>query len=404
MYFCTYAFRRPFSASGYEDVILGWHIGGVALTAKTVFVIAQLLGYSLSKFVGMKWCSELPRAKLMKTAVLMVGIAWLALLGFAVLPLPLKVVAIFVNGLPLGLIWGLIVRQLEGRKLSELLLSALSCSYILSSGEVKRVGQWLINHGVNEFWMPFVTGALFLPLFLLSAWLLSLLRPPNAEDVSARSIRKPLDHDGRRAFIHTFLPGMVLLCLVYMFLTAYRDFRDNYQVELFNEMGIFDPVAFSRTERPVAFAVIGVLAMMSLVKSNRAGLTLVYVLMASGLTMLGGSTWLYSQGKLGGEAWMIASGLGTYLAYVPFGSMLFERTIAVTRFPGTAVFAIYVADSLGYFGSVAVQLYRNLFAREETWLQFFKGFSYAMTIGGVPLLFFAMTYFLTRKPVMPPDP
>ena len=44
----------------------------------------------------------------------------------------------FFNGLPLGMIGGLVVRYLEGRRASELLLAALSCSFIVASGAVKR--------------------------------------------------------------------------------------------------------------------------------------------------------------------------------------------------------------------------------------------------------------------------
>ncbi|WP_338286081.1 DUF5690 family protein [Luteolibacter sp. LG18] len=397
-YFCTYAFRRPFSAAGYADVEFGWSWLSPHLTPKTVFVIAQLIGYGVAKFWGMKFCSEIRRDQLGRATLGMIGLAWLALLGFAVLPLPLKIVAIFLNGIPLGTVWGLIVRQLEGRKVSELLLAALSCSYILASGEVKRVGQWLMAHGVTEFWMPFVTGGLFVPLLFVAVWMLGLLRPPGQEDILERSARGQLDHEGRHAFLKRFLPGLVLLCLVYLFLTAYRDFRDNYQSDLFAEMGIHDPAAFSRTERPVAFGVMAALALIFLVKDNRAALRWVYGLMIGGLVLLGGSTWLYAQGRLGGEMWMIATGLGAYLAYVPFGSVLFDRTIAATRFQGTAVFAIYVADALGYTGSVVVQLYRDFFAPKETWLGFFQGFSTAMAIGGVPLMAIAMVYFLRWKP------
>ena len=53
---------------------------------------------------------------------------------------------------------------------------------------------------------------------------------------------------------------------------------------------------------------------------------------------------------------MILTGTGAYLAYVPYGSVLFDRLIASTRTVGTAVFAINVADSIGYAGSIGVML------------------------------------------------
>ena len=322
-----------------------------------------------------------------------------SLLLFAVLPVPAKVVAIFCNGVPLGMVWGLVVRFLEGRKVSELLLAGMSSSYILASGEVKRVGRWLMDaHGVPEFWMPFVTAALFVVPFALAVWILTRLPSPSPEDEALRTKRQPMPREERWRFLRRYLTGMILLCVAYFFLTAYRDFRDNYQADLFLQMGVSDAAAFSRTERPVAFGVLVVLGLLFLIRDNRAGLIGAYVIMICGLAMMGVSTWMYQQGMLGGESWMIWSGLGVYLAYVPYGSVLFERTIAVTRFAGTSVFAIYVIDALGYTGSVGLQLYKDLFAGDESRLEFFTNFTTAMAWGGIPLMVLAMVYFLRQKP------
>ena len=393
-YYCMYAFRRPFAAAGYEDALLQVSIGGRLIEAKTIFLIAQVLGYCVSKFAGVKICSELPRGRLGVALLICIVISWLALLGFAALPVGWKPVALLFNGMPLGIIWGLVVRYLEGRKVSELLLAALSCSYILASGEVKRVGAWLLEKGVDEYWMPFTTGALFVVPFAVSVGLLSLLPPPSAEDEMLRARRQVMKRDDRLAFAKRFLPGLVILCFFYLFLTAYRDFRDSYQSDLFAELGIADAAAFSRTERPVALGVMLLLGLAFLVKGARRGLATVYLLMMGGMLVLGISTLLYGAGKIGGETWMMASGFGAYLTYVPFGSVLFDRIIAATRFTGTAVFAIYVADALGYSGSVGVMLYRDVFQGELSRLTFFRDFSLWLAFGGLPLLLAASVYFL----------
>jgi hypothetical protein len=400
-YYCMYAFRRPFAAAGYEDAALQISIAGRLVEAKTIFLIAQVLGYCVSKFAGVKICSELPRARLGVALLACIVVSWLALLGFATLPVGWKPLALFLNGMPLGVVWGLVVRYLEGRKVSELLLAALSCSYILASGEVKRVGAWLLEKGVDEYWMPFATGALFVLPFAASVGLLSLLPPPSAEDEMLRSRRKVMKRDERLAFAKRFLPGLVLLCVFYLFLTAYRDFRDSYQADLFVELGVSDAAAFSRTERPVAFGVMLLLGLAFLVKGARRGLATIYLLMMAGMLVLGVSTLLYGAGKIGGETWMMASGFGAYLTYVPFGSVLFDRIIAATRFSGTAVFAIYVADALGYSGSVGVMLYRDVFQGELSRLTFFRDFSLWLAFGGLPLLLAAAVYFLGHAKAIP---
>jgi len=399
VYFCMYAFRKPFTAATYEGTALHLELFGRTLEPKTIFVIAQIVGYCASKYLGAKVCSEVRREHLGRALLAAIGLALAALLLFAVLPPALKVLAIFLNGLPLGVVWGLVVRYLEGRRLSELLLAALSCSFILSSGEVKRVGAMLMDSGVPEFWMPVATAALFLVPFAVSVGLLSLLPRPNPRDEALRSHRETMDRASRRAFLRRFLPGLAPLLIAYLFLTAYRDFRDNYQSDLFLEMGITDPAAFSRTERPIAFFVLLVLGLIFLIRNNRAGLVVTYLVMLAGLVLMGGATWQWSNGRLGGEMWMILNGLGAYLAYVPFGSVLFERTIAVTRFAGTAVFAIYVADALGYTGSVGIQLYKDLFAGDTERLEFFRAMTYGMSLAGLPLMAGAMVYFVRQKPV-----
>ena len=94
---------------------------------------------------------------------------------------------------------------------------------------------------------------------------------------------------------------------------------------------------------------------------------------------------------------MTLTGLGSYLAYVPFGSVLFDRLIASTRAAGTAVFAIYVADAIGYTGSVGVQLYRDLAESNVSRLGFFEGYTYFMSVLGVTCLTGSCIYFLRRQ-------
>ncbi len=104
-------------------------------------------------------------------------------------------------------------------------------------------------------------------------------------------------------------------------------------------------------------------------------------IMGSGTVLLGVATVLLSSGLIDGFTWMVLLGTGTYLAFVPFNSVLFDRMIASTGTIGTAVFAIYVADALGYAGSICVQLYKDL-GQAESHLEFFKTFTWFLSIGG----------------------
>ena len=118
---------------------------------------------------------------------------------------------LFLNGLPLGMIWGLVFGYMEGRRVSEVLGSILCASFILSSGIVKSVGAWLMQSAhVSQFWMPAATGAVFLPLLFASVWVLGLLPPPDAEDEAERVKRAPMSAAERGAFLKIYAPGVIL--------------------------------------------------------------------------------------------------------------------------------------------------------------------------------------------------
>src|SRR6266540_2835207 len=180
-YFCMYAFRKPFAAAKFE----GEFFLGTSVALKTAIVISQIIGYALSKYIGIKVCSEVSATRRAITLVMLIVWAELALVAYGLVPNNLKVIAIFFNGLPLGMVWGLVVWYLEGRRTSELLLAGLSCSYIVSSGIVKDIGRAMMEGGaaqwwrqvpliggpigsalgrVNEGWMPAITGRHLLPL------------------------------------------------------------------------------------------------------------------------------------------------------------------------------------------------------------------------------------------------
>lgn len=396
-YFCMYAFRKPFSAAKFEDL----QFFGSGIGLKTVLVSSQIIGYTLSKYLGIKFCSELmPQRR----AIGLVGlIVWAqaALVLFGALPDAYKFVAIFLNGLSLGMVWGLVVGYLEGRRTSELLLAGLSCSFILASGVVKNVGQSLMgDYGISEGWMPAAVGGLFLPLYLASVWMLDRIPPATREDQEARTVRETMNHVHRLAFVKHFLLGLVLLIVAYFFLTAYRDFRDNFTVEIFTELGYVyekNRTIITQAETLVAFGVMAALALLNLIKDNRLGLLGAFVIMTGGLVLMGSATFLLDRGLISGFAWMTLVGLGSYLAYVPYGSVLFDRLIASTRVVGTAVFAIYLADAIGYTGSVGTMLFKDVGLGGMSRLEFFRQFTYALSAGGAVLLAASCLYFLVFK-------
>lgn len=364
-YTAMYAFRKPFSAATYT----GQEIGGVSL--KVLLVVAQLLGYTLSKFLGIKVVSEAGAGRRIALIAGLIGIAFLPLVLLPQVPRWAQVVCLFVNGLPLGMIWGLIFGFLEGRKVTEFLGLGMSVSFIFASGWTKSVGVYLMKSwGVPELWMPAVTGLVFVPLLGVCLALLTSLPAPSTEDITERSERAPMNGVQRRQFLARNAVSLTFLILPYVLLTVYRDLRDTFMADVLKELGVQpDPSFFARVETLVGLGVLAALAGLWWIRDHWKALGTYHVLIGSGAILVGGSTLAFQQGWLGPAAWMVLTGLGGYLGYVPFNSVLFDRLLAATRQAGTAAFLIQVADSVGYLASASLYLQRTFSKASPAWTQ-----------------------------------
>ena len=393
-YFCAYAFRKPFLAA--ELAGLPGIVG--AVETKTLFVLSQVVGYASAKFLGIKVCSETPRARLSWMLIALILAAESTLIAFALAPGALKAGAMLLNGLTLGMVWGHVVRYMEGRRSSDLLLAALCSSFVVSSGVVKDVGRWLMRLGLDELWMPAAAGALFLAPFLLAVTTLQRLPQPSAADVAEPTARRPMNGALRRQFFLRYAGGLTMLLGVYLFATAYRDFRDSYGVEILHDLGYEDIAGvFTLMELPVAVSVLSALAALRWVRDSRTALACAFSLMLSGSLLLGLCTLLLDGGAISGMTWLTLAGLAAYLTYIPYNAVLFDRLWATTGAAGTAVFCIYLADAVGYGGSVGVQLYKDLFAQDASRLEYLRGLSYVLSAVGTVGVAASAYYFLKVK-------
>ncbi|MCC7633540.1 DUF5690 family protein [Stenotrophomonas rhizophila] len=391
-YSCMYAFRKPFAAATFDggDSLFG-------LDYKVWLVIAQVLGYMCSKFVGIGVIGGLRREHRQALLLGLMACAWLALLGFATVPAPWNIPFLFLNGLPLGMVWGLVFSYLEGRRSTEVMAAILASSFIMASGIVKSVGKWLLLQGVSEYWMPFLTGLLFLPLLLLSIRMLERIPDPDAADRRERSVRRPMDRAERRAFVRRFLPGLVLVVLCYLCLTVVRDFRDSFEAELLTDLGYGHSAGvFVLIETPIAVAVLALTAGLSWFRDHLRGLMVLHGMMLSGLLIAGLSTLAFQAHWLPPLTWLGLTGFGLYLAYVPFNCVFYERLISTFRIAGNVGFLMYLSDAFGYLGSVLVLLARELARVQLSWVEFFGQAVLHLALLGSLCLIGSAAYFHGR--------
>ncbi len=363
-YFCMYAFRKPFTAATYENTV--W----LGIGFKTILIASQVTGYTLSKFIGIKIVSEMPAKSRAISILALIGIAEIALFLFAITPAPWNFIWLFVNGLPLGMVFGLVLGFLEGRKFTEALSAGLCASFILASGFVKSVGRSLIqDYGTSQFWMPFLTGLIFVVPLVVSVGLLSQIPPPTKEDELLRSTRTPMNRESRRGFFKRHRLGLIGLLVIYVLLTIVRSIRDDFAVEIWQEMGVSDePTVFARSEFWVMLGVIVINGLAFVIKDNRVAFLTTLGLLCVGFLIVLGSVFGYRGGTLSPMNFMVLLGLGMYIPYVAFHTTVFERMLAVFREPGTIGYLMYLADAFGYLGYIGIMVFRNTASSETRYL------------------------------------
>lgn len=391
-YACMYAFRKPFAVATFE----GEHFLGI--DEKIWFITAQVAGYTLSKFIGIKVVSEMKSGQRATGIFLLILLSWLSLFLFGLVPSPYRIIFLFTNGLPLGMIWGLVFAYLEGRKYTELLGAGLSVSFIFASGIVKSVGKWvMLDLNVSEYYMPFVTGLIFFFPLLIFLYLLSKVPAPTAEDRALRTERKPMNKKQRMAFFRHFATVIVLLIGAYSILMIFREMRDNFAVEIWNDLGyVDDPEIFTKSEIPVGLIALISLGLVSFIRSNIKALFSIIFIVMGGFLLIGMGSILFQGNYISGFYWVVITGLGLYMAFIPFNALLFERMIATFQYTSNIGYVMYLADAFGYFSSIGVFGLKNTFSPTASWADFFLSSSYYVSVAGVVLMI-ASTLWLQRK-------
>jgi MFS family permease len=391
-YTVIFGFRKSYTVCTFDGIRFA------GLSYKTLLVLSQMIGYLMAKWYGIRFISELKRIGRWRIILLLVGIAWISWLFFAMVPAPWNIIFLFINGFPLGMLWGVVFSYVEGRRTTDFIGAALAVSFIFSSGFVKSVGGWLMqSFHVSEFWLPFVSGAVFALPLLVFVYGMEKIPPPDAGDIAARMERQPMTAAERKAFVLRLLPGLCASIVIYGFATLFRDIRDNFSADMWKELGYLNqPALFSKTETPITLVVLILIGSMVMIRNSYKALQLAHLFIGLGFCIAGISTWLFTHQQMDPVVWMTLVGLGLYMVYIPFNSVYFERLIAAFRFTGNVGFLIYLADSFGYLGSVSVLLSKEIFKVKLNWVQFFSNSVMILSVAGVLLSVFSAYYFARK--------
>jgi MFS family permease len=396
-YFCMYMYRKPFTAAGFKSETLGSDAVG-DWDQKAVLVSAQVIGYLLSKIIGIRVVSEAQRQQRAWIILGLILSALGSLLLFALVPRSWQAPCMFLNGLPLGMVFGLVLGSLEGRRMTEALAAGLCASFILAGGVSKTVGQSLIDQtqkqlhwslGDSERWMPFFAGLLFLLPICIFVWMLHRIPPPTQLDQVARSPRDPMRKEDRWRILKTYTVGICAVALMYLVVSILRSFRDDFAREILTGLGAtIKSVDYANIDFWVMLVATLANGAAVLVKDNRKALQLAFATCLAGFgillaTVLGHRYWF----GLSPTMLMVLIGAGLYLPYVAVHTTVFERIIACTRDRANVGFMMYVADSVGYLGFAILILAKNFFIGQIEEKRFAELFLWICMIGAIASIF-----------------
>jgi hypothetical protein len=391
-YAAAYGFRKGFTVCTFEGISF------FGISYKTWLVVTQVLGYASSKFYGIRFIGELKKIGRGKIILLLTAISWSSLLLLAIIPAPYNIPLMFINGFPLGMIWGVVFSFVEGRRATDFIGSALAVSFIFSSGLVKTVAQTIqINFHLPDLWVPFATGLAFALPLVIFVFLLEKIPPPSPEDIALRTRRVPMTKADRKKFVNLFFPGLLACLTVYVFSTLFRDIRDNFNADMWKEMGyVNQPGLFTKTETPTTIIILLLVGSMILVRNNFKAFLYAHYFIILGFLITGVSSFLFLHKQLSPLPWMTLVGLGLYLTYIPFNCIFFERLIATFKYPGNVGFLIYVADSFGYLASVVVLISKELLHVKLQWTSFYSQGVVWLSVVGVVITLLSIRYFSKR--------
>ena len=367
-YCCVYAYRKPFTVASFDGLRF------FGMSYQTILIIFQVIGYMGSKFYGIKLIAELNQLGRFRMALTLVGIAWLSLFFFAVVPAPYGALCMLVNGFMLGFLWGIIFSYLEGRKATDFIGAVMAVSFIFAGGFTRSVAAWLmIRFHITEWWMPFATGLVFILPLVFFLWLLDRMPPPDKQDIEERMPRVAMNGRDRANFLKKFGAGIAVMTVTYLFLTVMRDIRDNYMGNIWTELGYAgDYGVFTRTETVTSLVILAMMGLLVLIKKSMTALRLAHLIIATGIVLAGLSSLLFMTDKISGALWMQIVSLGLYMGYIPFNCIFFERFIAAFKIRGNIGFLMYFADAFGYLGSVAVMLLKEFSGWKINWSAFYS--------------------------------
>lgn len=351
VYTCMYAIRKPFTGFIFQE-----QLGGINI--KNWLVISQLAGYLMSKFFGISFIGNLNKEKRVTYLHLCLITASMPLFFLNITPHFIWPLLFFINGFPLGLVWGIVFSYAEGRNFTELIGSILACTFIFSSGFVKSLAITIHTH--FHLNIPLTLGLIALganiTAFILS-YFLKTMPPPDADDELRNTKRKSLSKEERKKVFLASASLVIPAIFMYSIFTILRDIRDNFTAEILQADHIYSANSIASIETLLSIFLIFSIPFLTIIKSHYKAIMIIFIICLAGSALNIVGTLLYNAHLCSGITFFLCSGLGLYCGYILINISLMDRIIGFNKTQANAGFLMYTADAAGYIASFCIMLF-----------------------------------------------
>jgi hypothetical protein len=394
-YFFTYGISSALFAGDFATT-------SVFGNTKDAITIAQIIGFVIGKIIGATMLHNIKKSHRFILFMIVTSMSAIPLVIFGFLPAVGQVCMMLISGMFLVLIWGFLVFYIEGRYATDIIIMVIYMALIMASGISKTLATVLMrNEGISENFMPAICATIGCTGTILFMYLLSIAPPPTEEEKASRQAREPSTSAEQTAFFKKYRVGLTAILIVYGMLSAYRNFRDYYALELWTDLlgADFDSGTYSLSEIIVSIAVTAIYCGLIFIKNEVTAFFVILGMMLSGGIVICISTIF---GEYNGFLWIVMVGIGAFIAYVPPGAMLYDKLMAASKTNFTTVFLIYVSEVAGSSTTLLVILLKTFAFSTTSFITYFTVLSYltsAILIVGMSVAIICFARTIRNTPV-----
>ncbi|AYV77910.1 MAG: hypothetical protein Edafosvirus2_89 [Edafosvirus sp.] len=391
-YFCQYFISTSMFAGAFTtNSILG--------TTKNALVISQSLSYIMGYIIGFFVLTKIDKENIFKYFIITIFGSFIPMLLFLTSSPLLQIIGTYISGIFITNIWGFIIFYVEGRYASSIIVMIIYMLLIIAGGFAKSMGTLMLSNDINENLMTVYCSIIGLVGCLFFAYLLNESPERSADEEKSKSSRKTGNDTAttQMEFIDKYKIGLITNSIAYGFISSYRKYRDYYQLELWTElMGKdFDAGIYSYSDVIISIVVTLIYCLIIYIKSDLISFFVLLVIMMGGSIIIIISTIVYSYQTYKPFVWIVVTGIGVYMAYVPPGVLLYDKLISATKTQISIVPIIFLSEMIAQVVTLITILIKSNVYNNYSYVSYFINISYIF--GAIVVLGMIISMYNFRK-------